>query len=168
VNNQIYQNAAGPSSGDNGGGLYDCDSDIRNNTIISNHCSGSGGGMRNCDGTGVNIRSNIIYFNTADQGANQLSNCNDPSWCCIENWNGGGSGNRGGDPELANISPIFAHTLWDLRLTAASTSCIDKGSDSNAPTIDFDNNARPFNNTGVSNGTGGTTDIGCFERRIND
>jgi len=46
----------------------------------------------------------------------------------------------------------------NLRLSSASVKCIDLGTNTGAPLVDFDNNARPFN---------AVTDIGAFERRLN-
>jgi hypothetical protein len=61
-----------------GGGLYDCDGTIQNNTISGNSVStGSGGGLYDCDGT---IQNNVITNNSASGGfggsGGGLSSCN--------------------------------------------------------------------------------------------
>jgi len=69
-NNKILDNSA-----DHGGGLYDCDGTIQNNTIYGNSAIGvikrSGGGLYDCDGI---IQNNIISGNSTHYGGG-LSDC---------------------------------------------------------------------------------------------
>ncbi len=69
-NNKILDNSAFQ-----GGGLYDCDGTIQNNTIYGNSAIGdtwsSGGGLYDCDGT---IQNNTISGNSAKYGGG-LSDC---------------------------------------------------------------------------------------------
>ncbi len=77
-NNIIYNNEADTQ----GGGLWECDGNIENNTIYGNTApSDEGGGLKDCAGT---IRNNIIWGNTGGQ----IVDSSDPTYCSIE-----------GDPE---------------------------------------------------------------------
>jgi hypothetical protein len=60
-----------------GGGLFNCNGLVRNNTIAGNSASarngGSGGGLHSCNGT---IESNTISDNSASEAGGGLSGCN--------------------------------------------------------------------------------------------
>jgi hypothetical protein len=70
---------------DRGGGLEGCDGEIRNNTIVGNAASDRGGGLADCDAAITNC---LIWGNAAEYSA-QLSACSSPTYCCIEEWQGG-------------------------------------------------------------------------------
>jgi len=55
-----------------GGGIYDCDGAILNNTIFDN-AAADGGGLANCDGF---IQNNFIIYNLAFESGGGLSQCN--------------------------------------------------------------------------------------------
>ncbi len=89
-----------------GGGLCYCRGSIENNTIYGNTAGDSGGGLRYCGGT---IRNCIIWKNTVGDSGNQLSGyssdyCAAPSYCCIQDWMGGGEGNIDADPCFADAN----------------------------------------------------------------
>ncbi|MBN2019571.1 MAG: hypothetical protein JW749_05035 [Sedimentisphaerales bacterium] len=113
---------------DIGGGLGNCNGTIRNNTIFHNS-AGSGGGLSNCTGTIINC---IIWQNTANQGA-QLYSSSTPSYSCIQNWPGGGTGNISADPYFAGDYHLGSQAgRWDpdakVWVQDANTSpCIDAG-----------------------------------------
>jgi len=69
--------------------------------------------MADCDGI---IQNNIIWSNSSSQ----LYQCSLPTYCCIQNWNGGGLGNISANPLL--VDPLNG----DLHLTDDSP-CIDTG-----------------------------------------
>ncbi|MBN2754344.1 MAG: DUF11 domain-containing protein [Candidatus Goldbacteria bacterium] len=114
------------------------------------------------------LRSSGDYRNTVGFIKNCffLANTNDVSnlhagmkpyftYCAIS-----GSGYGTGcqyNPALTEVIDASV-TAPDLRLSSSSVKCLDLGTNSGAPAVDFDNNARPFN---------GVTDIGAFERRLN-
>lgn len=66
-----FNNITGNSTERYGGGVYNCDGAIRNNTISEN-LAGNGGGLSGCDGT---IQSNTITGNSARSGSG-LRECN--------------------------------------------------------------------------------------------
>jgi len=71
--NIITNTTYGLDSDGHGGGLFDCDGIIQNNTISSNSARyGKGGGLFNCDGT---IQNNTISSNWANADGGGLYNC---------------------------------------------------------------------------------------------
>ena len=101
-----------------GGGLVFCDADIINNPVIGNlavygsalyECHGI---IRNCSivaNRNVALESckgtitNCIIW----QNHRQFDDCSVPSYCCIENWPGGGEGN-------IDLEPMFVdNEFWD-------------------------------------------------------
>lgn len=131
-NNIISNNKVIGFYHDRGGGLGNCNGTIRNNTIFGNS-AGSGGGLSNCTGTIVNC---IIWQNTADQGA-QIYSSSSPSYCCIQDWSGGGAGNISDNPTLVDPN------IRDFHLRPYSP-CIDIGASIPDLTDDFEGDTRPL------------------------
>ena len=153
-NNVIAGNWAGDC-----GGLLDCHGTIQNNTIFGNQTtrpeSPCAGGLVISYGpiTGT-IRNCIIWGNTAPVNT-QITNCPEPSYCCIENWSGGGTGNIALNPQMTNP------TSGDFHLLAGSP-CIDAGG-AVGLSQDFEGNPRPFDWPGMSGGDGSNYDMGAYE-----
>jgi hypothetical protein len=146
-NNGIANNSARKD----GGGLRECTGTIWNNTIVSNKATAGGGGLSNCPGT---IRNCIVWSNTAATSP-QLSNSSPPSYSCIQNWTGGGTGNLSADPLVA------APWRGDFHLLDNSP-CIDAGG--TVPlALDFEGDPRPFDLTAQARGDGSDFDIGADE-----
>ncbi len=99
-----------------GAGLCECDGVIENNTIVGNTADYDGGGLANCDGTILNC---IIWQNVAGQGA-QFHQCSEPTYSCIEDWEGWGEGNIADFPHLVDLRGGDYHLLsWSF--------CVDAG-----------------------------------------
>ena len=124
------------------------DGEIINCTIVFNTSNtAEGGGIKNCDGTITNC---IVWANNP----NQLYNCVNPDYSCIQDWAEGGTGNISEDPQL-----VFAN---DCRLSAGSP-CIDAGRGAGLYE-DIDGNIRPFDFPGVdNNGQLPDFDMGAYE-----
>jgi len=152
-NNIIHNNTvSGSDNVEYGGGLYNCNGLIQNNTIYQNTSGFRGGGLSNCGGT---IRNCIIWQNTAPSGP-QIYGCSTPTYSCIQDWTGGGTGNITSDPEL--VDP--ANGDYHLKNTSP---CIDAGRIVVELTKDFEGDTRPFNGTPISRGDGSNYDIGADE-----
>ena len=123
------------SSNDGGGGVLDCYGLIINCTIADNWSS-EGGGLQSCQGTIVN---SIIWANSAASGA-QLLECSVPSYCCIQDWTGGGASNITDDPLFVTGG------LGDYYL-----ACTDAGQASDSPCIDAGNDTAE--NLGLASST---------------
>ena len=100
-----------------GGGLSWCRGIIQNNTIYGNCAGDEGGGLHYCGGI---IDNCIIWQNTVNGSINQISGClfgycATPSYCCIQDWVGGGIGNISADPCFADMSSPDANE-WDHHL----------------------------------------------------
>jgi len=178
----MESNAIMGNTADFGGGLYDCDSTIRNNLIIGNSaacgaglygCDGTiesntisgntggalGGGLRLCRGTILNC---IIWGNTAADDA-QLSLCSEPTYSCIQGWEGLGEGNIAEDPQFVDADGpddnLETYEDNDYHL-APDSPCTDTGRNEDwmAEAIDLDGNPR------ISYALSSpTVDIGAYE-----
>ena len=123
-----------------GGGLYNCDGTIQNNLISDNSADDNGGGLANCDGVVLNntisdnsadreggglwrcyalIANCIIWGNSALSGR-QLYDCSIPSYSCVQDWTGGGTGNISADPRFVDPSNGDYHLQSD-------SPCVDAG-----------------------------------------
>ncbi|MCK5612242.1 right-handed parallel beta-helix repeat-containing protein [Candidatus Pacearchaeota archaeon] len=147
-----------------GGGLADCFGTIRNSLIVENTATYYGGGLNNCatiinctiaDNTAVDaggletcfnyIANSIIWSNDP----NQMYNCVDPNYSCIQNWTGGGTGNITSDPMFVDAANDDYHLS---RLSPAINAGDLNGSYTGQTDIDGD--SRAF---------GGRIDIGFDE-----
>ncbi|WP_310586643.1 choice-of-anchor Q domain-containing protein, partial [Runella limosa] len=153
-----------------GGGMFNDNSQatIINSLFVNNTGTTTGAGLSNGGGTDqVKVVNCTFYGNTGP-----ITIYNEKSATTVSNsiiWaNGGGisggtvtySNVQGGVTGTGNsrLDPRFVNAAGgDFRLQQCSPA-IDKGTNTNAPTTDFEGNARPFNATGVSN-----TDIGAYE-----
>ncbi len=151
-NNVISGNSAGF-----GGGLDNCWATIQNNTIYGNVASYSGGGLYDCTRWSM-IRNCIIWQNTANSGGAQFDDCNTPSYSCIQDWTGGGTGNISDNPQLVDPANGDFHLL-------PSSPCIDAGGTVTL-TQDFEGNPRPWDGTSETRGDGSDYDIGADEYYI--
>jgi hypothetical protein len=127
-------------------GLTGCGGLILNNSIVNNSSSEKGGGLDDCCGTIVNC----IIWGNAGEGGEQIYDSNPPSYCCIQDWRGGGIGNLTEDPLFA------APASGDYHLQPGSP-CIDAGANYHWiswPQRDLDGNCRLV---------GERVDIGCYE-----
>jgi hypothetical protein len=147
-NNMIWGNRAAW----NGGGLAGCRGIIQNNTIYGNSAGDYGGGLDCCKGI---IRNCIIWQNTAREAA-QLYNCVTPSYSCIRDWTGGGTGNILLDPVLADPTNGEFHLLPD-------SPCIDAGCLIAELVQDFEGDPRGIGGTSEARGDGSDYDIGADE-----
>lgn len=137
-NGAILYNIIKQNSANDGGGIYEGDGTIQNNIIAENSAI-DGGGLHGCNGVIYNntivknaatwgggfyishgiIMNCIIWQNSATYDPN-LHSSSTPSYSCINNWSGGGTGNISLDPEFVNI------TDGDYHLSDNSP-CIDTG-----------------------------------------
>jgi cell wall assembly regulator SMI1 len=134
-----------------GGGLETGGSVIENNTIYGNIGATQGGGIRFCHGT---IRNCIIWNNTAPLEP-QVSFCDAPSYCCIQDWTEGGTGNIAEDPQFADLATEHFHL-------AATSPCVDAGGTVSLAQ-DFEGHPRPYDGTSEPRGDGSDFDIGADE-----
>ena len=147
-NNLIYGN----TSETLGGGLIACDGFIQNNVIAFNVSQTDSGGIGYSDAVIVN---NIIWGNSASVGA-QLFESSVPSYCCIQDWSGGGTENSSEDPRFVNSSED------DFSLHRDSP-CIDMGKFVEGMVDDILGNLRPMYVRGAMGGDGSGFDIGPYE-----
>ena len=145
-------------------GLVSCNGVIQNNTIVENGPYFSSG-LLDCKGT---IRNCIIWGNFAGDGQ-QLHQCSEPTFSCIESWAGGGT-NTDSDPSFVatghwddNGTPgYWWDDFWvqgDYNLRPDSP-CIDAGDNSafDPPGLDVEENLRiAFGRSSL------TVDIGAYE-----
>jgi hypothetical protein len=157
---------------DGGGGLNSCNNTIRDCLITGNYstwgaglsgCSATissctiaqntgyyGAGLAWCTGT---ISNCIIWANTATHGQ-PLYEVTPPTYCCIEGWIDGGTGNINADPRFAEMAGDM-HTILDYHLQAGSP-CIDAGD----PNGDYTGRTDLDGHPRVS---GGMVDMGAYE-----
>jgi hypothetical protein len=140
-----------------GGGLYGCHGIIRSNTIVSNRVMVGGGGV---NGGGVywcgDATNCIIWGNTVGERPDQLTVVRTDSYCCIENWTGGGEGNISADPQFVDAANGDFHLL-------PTSPCIDAGARVEGLTQDFEGDPRPLDGTSEPRGDGSDYDIGADE-----
>jgi len=107
---------AGNSAKRDGGGIYGGSSNLKftSCTIAGNSAGGNGGGLFRCKGQITNC---IISNNTAS-AYSQLYDSVEPTYSCIQDWTGTGTGNIAADPCFA--APGDYHLLFN-------SPCIDAG-----------------------------------------
>ena len=159
-NNLIYNNV----SYGGGAALRDCDGIIQGNTIYGNkgffedwreslppYVEGSA--LLDCNAV---IRDCIVWGNISETGGSQIHDCSAPSFCCLEDWNGDGTGNIFTDPRFVDAENE------DFRLSANSY-CIDSGSFVAGLGTDLEGNARGLARALDARGDGSHFDIGAYE-----
>jgi pectin methylesterase-like acyl-CoA thioesterase len=138
--------------------LWKCDGLIANNHIVGNQkmedqsSSFNRVAIYECAGTIVN---NIIWDN-GNPGDTQVSNSSIPSYCCIENWTGGGAGNTSEDPLL--VDAVSGNYMLN-----PPSPCIDAGGHVDYLAYDIKGNVRPFDGVVEARGDGSNFDIGAYE-----
>ncbi len=173
-NNIVVGNTAGNAFGDHGGGFAFCtgtiegnliagntsycgggiahsNATIRNNTVVGNTAVIHGSGLSHCGTStyvpsGGAIRNNIVWGNSSP-GLPQVGDSVAPTYCCIQDWTGGGVGNIAldpgfVDPDGADNNPNTFEDN-DYHLSAASP-CIDAGKNEDwmLQAVDLDGNPR--------------------------
>jgi hypothetical protein len=127
-NNIIAENSATGTRG-KGGGLFDCGLEIENNTVCGNYATYWGGGIYHCDHGYV---KNCILWNNSATTGSQIYDSLVPTYSCIQEWSGGGTGN-------ISLEPLFVNpSIGDLHLQDSSP-CIDAGD----PAPEFNDACRP-------------------------
>jgi len=118
-------------SGAEGGGLYGCDY-VQNCTVVGNSAWGEtfscGGGLSSCHIV-VNC---VVWGNTADTGPQVYYVSTTPSYSCIQDWTGGGTGNTADDPLFV---PGLCGDYYLSQIAAGQgddSPCLDAGSDTAA------------------------------------
>jgi hypothetical protein len=144
------------------GGIGWCNGIIRNCTICGNSAVVHGGGIAHWAPT---IENCIIWGNTADINP-QLHETGVPSYCCIQDWTGGGTGNITTIPRFVDVdgedNDPETYEDNDYRLLADSP-CIDRGMNEEwmEGALDLDGNPR------VACGCCSlTVDMGAYEMRF--
>jgi len=132
------------------GGFARCDGSILNNTIYGNSSNLAAAGIYNCLGAIANC---ILWENKAGGVASQIGTASIPSFSCIQDWTGGGTGNINADPSLAGPNS------GDYRLSPGSP-CIDTGDSSllASPGLDMDGRLRV-----ALGGSSLSVDMGAYE-----
>ena len=138
-----------------GGGMASCNGDIVNCTVVNNTAGTSGGGIAWCGN--ATITNCIIWGNNQEQIA-----IGAPTYSCIQDWSGGGTGNISTDPGF-----IFPYSR-DYHLLTGSP-CIDAGNNNSVPSTifyDLDGNTRFVddpNTIDTGNGIPPIVDMGVYE-----
>ncbi|MDP2896334.1 MAG: choice-of-anchor Q domain-containing protein [bacterium] len=138
------------SADEQAGGLARCDGSIVNNTIYGNSAGLSGGGIYNCMGTIANC---IFWANDAVNSGDQIDTASIPSFSCIQDWTGGGTGNMTSPPAFRDAP------RGDYRLEPGSP-CVDAGDNMSLGSfgLDLDGNLRI-----AFGGKSLTVDMGAYE-----
>ena len=133
----IYNNTATL----NGGGMVLCNGDIVNCTVADNTAGVSGAGIAWCGN--ATITNCIIWGNNLEQVAGGA-----PTYSCIQDWTGGGTGNISTDPYFDTFDSAY-HLL-------TCSPCVDAGD----PNSDYSNepfSSNPDINCAVNMGAYGNT-----------
>jgi hypothetical protein len=169
-NGIIEGNLVAGNTSNCGGGISHCNAVIRNNTVVGNFATTDGGGLsfcgtRNFAPPGAEITNNIVWGNESPLGP-QIHQSDPASYCCIQDWTGGGTTNIALDPRfLDSDGPDDDPNTFednDYHLSAAS-ACIDASVNEawmNGAS-DLDGNPRIL--LGVSSLT---VDMGAYEYRL--
>ncbi|MEJ2637865.1 MAG: Ig-like domain-containing protein, partial [Calditrichia bacterium] len=154
INNIITGNSA-PNGGAADFYAY-CKGELSNNLFYSNHATFTGGAIfLNTGSNSVKIQNCISWNNSASLGDDEISTNGFPITVENSNIEGGfpGTGNINIDPQF--IDPANG----DFRFQENSPM-VDAGTNADAPAVDFDGNARPFD--GDRNAVA-VTDMGPYE-----
>jgi len=144
----------GNSSSDNAGGIWNSGSNptITNCTFVANSALW-GGGIVNFNQSNQELTNCIFWGNRDQSGTGQLAQIRDSSatsvvsYCCVQGWSSGGTGNINNNPSLA---PDNYHLT-------ANSPCINAGTNTptgGLPDTDIDNQPRII---------GGQVDMGADE-----
>ena len=167
----IENNIIAGNSGYCSGGLGHCNATVRNNVVIGNtapYHAGGFGHLGRCP-YGIpmvgSITNCIIWGNTSPTDP-QVHDSVVPTYCCIQDWTGGGEANIALNPAFVDPDgPDDDPNTYednDYRLLLASP-CIDAGinEDWMATAVDFDGKPRI-----VLGASSLTVDIGAYEYRF--
>jgi hypothetical protein len=159
----IQNNVISGNSARYGGGMDSCDS-IVNDTIVNNSATISGGGLRQSVSEAGTANCIIWGNETPDDPQVSLGGtATNPTYSCIQDWTGGGTGNFALEPDFvdSNGSDGDPSTTWDNNYRLSSSSaCIDRGNNDayEFPRLDKDGNLRiTYGNRSL------TVDMGAFE-----
>jgi predicted outer membrane repeat protein len=177
IANSVFTN----NSSGSGGGLGGLEGSMTNSLILANRATSYGGGLYNCTAA---LTNNIIRQNMAEIDGDQLYGGSVPSYSNIEDWAGGGVGNRTLEPGFRTpgvwvdisdpnvvVGPDDPNALWlegNYRLTAGSP-CIDAGDNAAVPTgvtTDLNGWSRFMDDpctTDTGSGTLALVDMGAYE-----
>ncbi len=122
----INNNIIVANSAEIGGGIYKCDHIISNNVIFGNTAENNGGGMSECNA----IIQNCILWNNVALSNPQLDDTSIPSFSCIQDWSGGGTGN-------ISIDPLFIDPTGNNFKLQETSPCIDTGNPDSLFNDDF-------------------------------
>jgi len=152
-NNIISNNTANAQGGGGVGALANCNTSLYNNLIYNNSAaSGSGGGLLafnvSCQ---VALTNSVLWGNIALNNP-QIGGTVNATYSDVQDGYSG-TGNISTDPQFDDASGYDFHFQ-------ATSPLVDSGTNTNAPTTDFDNNARPFD--GDRNSVA-IADMGPFE-----
>ena len=159
------------NSGYCGGGLGHCNATVRNNVVVGNITPFHGGGFSHpgrCP-YGIpmvgSITNCIIWGNTSPSGP-QVYDSVLPTYCCIQDWIGGGQGNIDLSPQLVDPDGpdddpnTFEDNDYRLLLTSP---CIDAGINEDWMNTATDFDGKPRILVGA---TSITVDMGAYEYRF--
>lgn len=145
INNIIFDN-----NSDRGGGIYfyNSEGELINNTLFDNSADLEGGGIAG-GGAPVYIKNTIVWGNNAPSHP-EIYVAGSSEWDIrYSDVAGGwpGEGNIDADPLWANPAPGDFHLTW-------LSPCINRGTNEDAPSEDYEGDARPWQ---------GTADMGADE-----
>lgn len=156
INNVIINGSAGF-----GGGIATKESNpkIFNNTFVGNTATSGGGGIAFVESGGGTARNNIIVSGSsgiyADPGLTPTLSHNN----IFGNTSSDYAGVSPGAGSL-HLDPAFKNQAANDFHLNSSSPCVDTGTNTDAPAVDYDGTTRPQDGDG--SGTA-TTDIGAFE-----
>jgi predicted outer membrane repeat protein len=171
---QLFMNCvfSGNSAVGEGGALYmRLTSPKVINCTFSSNSAANGGAINNYSSSPA-ITNNVLWGNTGGQIASDTNSFPVITYCDIQGWASGGTGNISSDPMFVdadgpdNIAGTYDD---DLRLQANSPAT-DAGNNAAVPAdiiTDLSGNRRFDDDVGVvdtGNGTGAIVDLGAFER----
>ena len=137
-----------------------CTADFENNTIYGNSQGvvGSSGVIKNCImwANESPIVTRLVSSPGPSKFLSLSTSVSLPTYCCIENWTGGGEGNTSLNPDLRDPEKGDFHLKW-------SSPCVDAGGVIAGLVNDFDGNKRPCAALPEARGDGSHFDIGAYE-----
>jgi len=131
-NGSIANNVFSGNSAQIGGAIHNSSSALQHNTFYGNSAELSGAAIASHSGS---IQNCIVWANTTRDDT-QIFESVIPTYSCIEDWSGGGTGNISSEPLF------YAADTRDFHLLPGSP-CINTGIASSIG-VDFDGESRPF------------------------